>query len=122
MRNRARNRKEQEKEAERNFTFYAEGGPEDVFVGLPQEYKSAAAERKPDDPRWFEPDWTCGNPGCGFSNLAIRSKCRNCGVSRSLTPKPLCHQDPCNDPECRLDHEGREIQIFDGDLSRYWER
>ena len=24
--------------------------------------------------------------------------------------KPLCHQDPCNDPECRLDHADRETK------------
>ena len=109
MRNRARNRKEQEKEAERQAAYYAPGnffdtflgidghnpdcdvfdrppdgivkpcncGPKDVFVGLPQEYKSPAAERLK-------------------ANL--------------LKTQPLCHQDPCNDPACRLDHEGRESQ------------
>ena len=140
----------------------------------------------PDDPRWFESDWTCQNQDCQFVNRAIRSKCRNCGRSRQTseggpkdvfvglpqeeyvsTPedraariarfeqnaraKPLCHQDPCNDPACRLDHadrkavkwyvdlgseshygvyrqeieelESREtMPVYDGDLSRYWER
>jgi len=26
---------------------------------------------------WQEPDWKC--PHCHFTNLAIRSSCRNCG-------------------------------------------
>ena len=122
LRNRARNRKEQEKEAERNFTFYAEGGPKDVFVGLPQEYKSPAAERRGSIPKIDVVD----------GDLYIKTDIVR---SRQLTKAelspallehrkrtPLCWLDPCNDPACRLDHEGREIQVFDGDLSRYWER
>ena len=36
--------------------------------------------------------------------------------------KPLCYLDPCNDPTCRMDHPEREMRVFDGDMSKYWER
>ena len=103
LRNRARNRKEQEKEAERQAAFYADGGPLDVFVGLPQEYKSAAAERKLSDNQ-------CACVLVVGRHMHIDR--RNCPLhSQAIrAAKPLCYQDPCNDPECRLDHADRETK------------
>ena len=37
-----------------------------------------------DDPRWFEPDWTC--PVCLFNNKSIRLRCRNCSAAKPEIP------------------------------------
>ena len=29
-------------------------------------------------------------------------------IAARWAAKPLCHQDPCNDPECRLDHDRQD--------------
>ena len=124
LRNRARNRKEQEKEAARNVAFYADGGPLDVMFAIDRTQGHSTDCDVFDRP----PDGIVKPCNCGPKDVFVglpqeyKSPAAERLKANLLKTQPLCHQDPCNDPACRLDHEGREIQVFDGDLSRYWER
>ena len=133
MRNRTKNRKQLEKEAERQAAFYAEGGPFDILIGPIRdnliERGILNGEHSPDcDVFDRPPDGIVKPCNCGPKDVFVglpqeyKSPAAERLKANLLKTQPLCHQDPCNDPACRLDHEGREIQVFDGDLSRYWER
>ena len=97
MRNRTRNRKQLEKEADRNVAFYAEGGPFDAI---------------------FEMEGEAGDHGllgghhpfCDVFDRPPEGIVKQCNCGPKTAPKPLCYQEPCNDPACRLDHADREAK------------
>ena len=135
MRNRSRNRKEREKEAERQADYYAPGNFFDVVLGLDGldvEVPLVPLLRlidghSPDcdvfdrPPEGITKRCNCGpvtdlhgkplftdksecfvhSPGTAKHNQTLDS-----AIERAA--KPLCHLDPCNDPECRLDHERQD--------------
>ena len=96
IRNRARNRKEQEKEADRQAAFYADGGPLDAMFGIDMNHGHST-----DCDVFDRPPEGIIKP-CNCSAAAERLK-----ANLSKT-QPLCHLDPCNDPACRLDHDRQD--------------
>ena len=121
MRNRARNRKQQEKEAERQAAYYADGGPFDNLFAGTIDGHNPDCDVFDRPPEGIVKQCNCG-PVTDLHGKPLFTDKSECFVHSAGTAKhnqtldyaieraslPLCYLDPCNDPECRLDHADRE--------------
>ena len=115
MRNYTRNRKKQEAEAEAQAAYYAPGGFFDTFIGIDGHRPDCDVFGRPPD--WIGKSCNCGRdrliddagPKDVFVGLPPEYKSPAAERLKANLSKtqPLCHQNPCNDPTCRLDHVDR---------------